>query len=164
MPFTAGRLTPGGVRYHVTDHLGSVRAVVDGDTGYILGAYDYGAYGSHGTAATNSWPTGAVPAAETLRDRFTGKEDQEPDFGLALTDFGARQYSPSLRRWLTPDPLGEKYYELSPYAYCAGDPVNAIDDGGLDIVVKGRNASSIIFRTSIDKEFNLPFVDFRGNY
>ncbi len=21
---------------------------------------------------------------------------------------------------LTPDPLGEKYYELSPYAYCAG--------------------------------------------
>ena len=34
---------------------------------------------------------------------------------------------------LTPDPLGEKYYDISPYAYCAGDPVNAIDDGGLDI-------------------------------
>ncbi len=32
----------------------------------------------------------------TLRWHFTGKEDQGPDFGTAYTDFGARQYSPSL--------------------------------------------------------------------
>ena len=95
---------------------------------------------------------------------YRGSLTYRKDSSGALTDFGARLYSPPLRRWLTPDPLGEKYYDISPYAYCAGDPVNAIDDGGLDIVVKGRNASSIIFRTSIDKEFNLPFVDFRGNY
>ena len=30
--FGTGRLTPSGVRYHVTDHLGSVMAVVDGTT------------------------------------------------------------------------------------------------------------------------------------
>ena len=29
-PFGGGRLTPAGVRYHVTDHLGSVVAVSDG--------------------------------------------------------------------------------------------------------------------------------------
>ena len=29
-----------------------------------------------------------------------------------------------------PDPLAEKYYHISPYAYCAGDPVNRIDPDG----------------------------------
>lgn len=28
------------------------------------------------------------------------------------------------------DPLAEKYYSLSPYAYCAGDPVNLVDPKG----------------------------------
>ena len=40
-------------------------------------------------------------------------------------------YSPSNMRWLTMDPLCEKYYSISPYAYCAGDPVNRIDPDGM---------------------------------
>lgn len=35
-----------------------------------------------------------IPGGCSLRDRFTGKEDQEPDFGVPYTDFGARIYSP----------------------------------------------------------------------
>ena len=36
-----------------------------------------------------------IPGRCVLRDRFTGKEDQEPDFGVpSYTDFGARIYSP----------------------------------------------------------------------
>ena len=36
-------------------------------------------------------------------------------------------------RWSTPDPLSEKYYAISPYAYCAGNPVNLVDpEGPLD--------------------------------
>ena len=54
--------------------------------------------------------------------RFTGQEDQAPDFGIPYTDFGARHYSPALSRWLVPDPLGEKYYDVSPYAYCEKIP------------------------------------------
>ena len=46
---------------------------------------------------------------------------------------GARHYSPALSRWLVPDPLGEKYYDISPYAYCAGNPVMFIDPTGLSI-------------------------------
>ena len=34
---------------------------------------------------------------------------------------------------LTPDPLGENYYDISPYAYCAGDPVNLVDPDGKDL-------------------------------
>ena len=33
-------------------------------------------------------------------------------------------------RFLSIDPLAEKYYHLSPYAYCAGDPVNLVDPDG----------------------------------
>ena len=29
-------------------------------------------------------------------------------------------------------PLSEKYYTSSPYAYCAGDPVNLVDPDGRD--------------------------------
>ena len=65
------------------------------------------------------------------RYRFTGKEDQSPAFGISYTDFGARHYSPNLRRWLVPDPLSEQYYDVSPYAYCAGEPVNLVDEVGM---------------------------------
>ena len=36
-------------------------------------------------------------------------------------------------RFLSMDPLAEKYYHLSPYAYCAGDPVNFVDPDGRKI-------------------------------
>lgn len=45
-----------------------------------------------------------------------------------------------------PDPLSEKYYGISPYAYCAGNPVNYVDPDGRHIVVKdlGNNTYEII--------------------
>ncbi len=125
-----GRLTVNGVRWHVKDHLGSVRAVVDGSTGNLLAVTDYDAYGEGAANSTASPYLSPAPSGETFRERFTGKEDQGPDFGTAYTDFGARQYSPTLRRWLVPDPLSEKYYGISPYAYCAGNPVNLVDLDG----------------------------------
>jgi len=132
-PIAAGRMTANGVRYHVTDHLGSVRGVVDGATGALYEASRYGAYG-HRSEETNL-PFGVSvstpPAGEaSFRYHYTGQEDQGADFGLPYTDFGARHYSPVLRRWLVPDPLSEKYYDVSPYAYCAGDPVNMVDVDG----------------------------------
>ena len=38
-------------------------------------------------------------------------------------------------RWSTPDPLAEKYYAISPYAYCAGNPVNLVDPEGLELFI-----------------------------
>ena len=54
-----------------------------------------------------------------------------PDEGLGAYDFGARLFAAADSRWTTPDPLAEKYYPISPYAYCAGDPVNRIDPDGM---------------------------------
>ena len=67
----------------------------------------------------------------TLRDSFTAQEDQWPDFGLPYIDYGARQYSPDLSRWLVPDPMGEKYYDVSPYVYCQNIPVSRFDPNGM---------------------------------
>jgi len=39
-----------------------------------------------------------------------------------------------IQRWTTPDPLAEKYYDLSPYAFCANNPINFVDPDGRYII------------------------------
>ena len=61
------------------------------------------------------------------RYRFTGKErDSESGYDY----FGARYYSSTLPMWLSVDPLSDKYPELSPYAYCAWNPMKFVDPDG----------------------------------
>ena len=136
--FGGGRLTPSRAMLYVTDYLGSVRAVVDGQSGELYKASDYSAFGEendvvvpqHGIIPTTQLATAILPDGTTIRDSYTGKEDQSHDFGTSYTDFGARQYNPSLRRWMIPDPLSEKYYGISPYAFCNNNPVNLVDPDG----------------------------------
>lgn len=137
-----GRLLTNGVRYHVTDHLGSVVAVVDGITGAVYQANEYAPYGER--ADNTAVPTSSAPTGETFREQFTGKESQALDFTAPYLDFGARHYSPSLSRWLAPDPLSEKYYDISPYAYCDGNPVMLVDEDGRDFRKKRRFKTIII--------------------
>ena len=80
----------------------------------------------------------------TLRYRYASKERQDtrqvlPETsGVAayrstiphLINFGARMYDPLTSSWLSPDPLAHKYTSWSPYAYCAGNPVNFVDPDG----------------------------------
>ena len=49
---------------------------------------------------------------------------------MPLLDYGARFYNPALARWTTLDPLAEKYYSISPYAFCNNNPVNLVDPDG----------------------------------
>ena len=59
---------------------------------------------------------------------FTGKErDKETGYGY----FGARYMDYELMTmWLSVDPLADKYPSISPYAYCAWNPVKLIDPDG----------------------------------
>jgi len=152
-PFDSGRLTEAGTRYHITDHLGSVRAVIDGNastTTYPLPGFysvdDFAPFGVKSTSGASSYLSlASTGSTVSLRDGFTGQEDQGPDFGVGYSDFGARQYSPTLSRWLVPDPMGEKYYDVSPYVYCAGNPVNLIDPDGT--IIRDKNGK-IVYATT----------------
>ena len=61
---------------------------------------------------------------DTQRYKYNGKE-LDRMHGLDWYDYGARHMD--AMRFTTMDPLAEKYYGLSPYAYCGNNPVNAID-------------------------------------
>ena len=60
-------------------------------------------------------------------------------------DFEARYLSPAFHRFTTMDPLAEKYYSISPYAYCAGNPVNLVDpDGPFPHVIGGAVIGGLV--------------------
>ena len=50
--------------------------------------------------------------------------------GERYQHFGARAYDPATCTFMQVDPMAEKYYGISPYAYCAGNPLNRIDPDG----------------------------------
>ena len=62
------------------------------------------------------------------RCSFTGKErDEETGYGY----FGARYMDHELMTmWLSVDPMSDKYPSISPYAYCAWNPVKLVDPDG----------------------------------
>ena len=108
---------------HVLDHLGSVRVIVD-KSGNVVERDSYYPYGGR-------LEDGSVEQSDN-RYRYNGKESQS-DFGLPYLDYGARMYDPTTARWLTQDPLSEQYYDISPYSFCAGNPLKYVDMDGMDI-------------------------------
>jgi len=70
-----------------------------------------------------------ISGKKNARYKFTGKELDDRN-SLNWYDFGARYYDPAIGRWLSPDPLAEKYPGLSPYVYAANNPLIVKDDDG----------------------------------
>ena len=117
--------------YYNKDHLGNIREVMD-TAGVVRQVTNY--YPS-GVPYTES---GSVMNAGLQPYKYNGKE-LDRMHGLDTYDYGARQYDPVLGRWDRMDPLCEKYYDLSPYAYCGGNPVNNVDtDGEKIIFINGK--------------------------
>jgi RHS repeat-associated protein len=112
-------MVKGGQIYRiVTDHLGSVRLVVNTSTGAVAQRMDYDVFG-HVLADTSP---GFQPFgfAGGLYDADTG-----------LVRFGARDYDPQTGRWTAKDPLRFAGSHLNFYAYASNDPVNFVDPLGL---------------------------------
>ena len=67
---------------------------------------------------------------------------KEKDSETGLSYFGARYYSSDLSIWLSVDPMASKYPSLSPYVYCADNPVKLVDPNGeeYDVFITGEGA------------------------
>src|SRR5262249_35254213 len=103
-----------GVTYRIlTDHLGSVRLVVDAATGTVAQRLDYDEFGN----VTRDTNPGFQPFgfAGGLYDPQT-----------RLTRFGARDYDAETGRWTSKDPIGFAG-GLNLYVYVGNQPANRSD-------------------------------------
>ena len=138
---------------HLCDHLGSVRFVIDGDTGTVVEASDYYPFGKRITPPPVAEPVEATSQSATSPNRwlFSGKESQSFLYAnIPLLDFGARMYNPTIARWTTSDPMSEKYYGISPYVYCLGNPISIIDPNGMDIWTMDEKGNVVWVKESDD--------------
>lgn len=103
--------------YYEKDHQGNNRIVASNQVEEVNHYYPYG--GLFGESVTNG---------DNLF-RYNGKEHYKM-FGLGWYDYGARLYDPSTTRFISVDPMCEKYYSVSPYVYCFNNPIKLIDPNG----------------------------------
>jgi len=68
--------------------------------------------------------------------------------------------APSTGRFMTVDPMAEKYPGISPYIYCAGNPIAYIDPDGMQIFV---NIDDMIHYYREIEKGRYSFVDEDGN-
>ena len=61
---------------------------------------------------------------------------KEKDSETGLSYFGSRYYNSDLSIWLSVDPMSDKYPSLSPYVYCADNPVKLVDPNGEEVVLE----------------------------
>ncbi len=141
------------VQHYLRDHLGSVRSVIDGDTGAVVETNDYYPFGKRITPPPVAEPVEATSQSATSPNRwlFSGKESQSFLYAnIPLLDFGARMYNPTIARWTTSDPMSEKYYGISPYVYCLGNPISIIDPNGMDIWTMDEKGNVVWVKESDD--------------
>ena len=78
---------------------------------------------------------------EGSRGPFASERGDEPRSGIpngstySYTYFGARYMDHEvMTMWLSVDPMADKYPSISPYAYCAWNPVKLVDPDGREIL------------------------------
>jgi len=121
---------PGRTLFLASDHVGSIRFVIDVETGEIVHERRYDAWGRGVTdEGGSSIPFGFAGGIE---DTATG-----------LVHFPARTYDPATMRWLSRDPLLFLGGSSNLYAYADNDPVNRKDPTGRKVEIC-RQASTAI--------------------
>lgn len=109
--------------YHffIQDHQGNVRVLIN-ENSTIEQVSHYYPFGGLMQASSNDFQP----------YRYNCKE-LERMYGLDWYDYGARMYDGL--RFMTPDRFMVKRPDLSPYSYCANNPMNSIDENGDSICV-----------------------------
>ena len=109
-------------------------------------------------------------SAYQIHCSFSGKEkDSETGYHY----FGARYYNSDLSLWLSVDPMSDKYPSLSPYNYCAWNPMKLVDPDGQDIsthtdengnvVAVYNDGDNNVYRHSGDRKSTLSELESKYN-
>ena len=112
--------TTNGYHYYIRDHQDNNRVVAKYD-GTIMQTTHYYPYGGILSQSTNQG---------VQKFKYNGKEF-DTMHGLNMYDYEAHQQDPAVGMFTSMDPLCEKYYNISPYSYCAGNPIRYVDPTGM---------------------------------
>jgi RHS repeat-associated protein len=112
------RTTANGSQIVLFDALGSTVGLLDVN-GVLQTEYAYEPFGA----------TTATGIASTNPFQFTGREND----ASGLYNYRARYYSPTLRRFISEDPLGFAGGDINLYAYALSSPTNFTDPLGLSV-------------------------------
>jgi RHS repeat-associated protein len=155
MPYpTFCNLGPGGnetdLFFYHPDHLGSTGVITDNYASVTQG-FLYAPFGELMYEHDPSWQNNRVP-----KYAFNAKELDEEN---GMYYYSARYYAPPT--FISRDPMFEDYPSISPYTYCANNPVNVIDPTGEDIwTISEDGAISCQKNTKIDR---IDVIDANGN-
>jgi RHS repeat-associated protein len=130
-----GYYTDGRYFHYVKNHLGSICLVLDSEADSIVQSTYYMASG--------------VPFCDNLDEQpylYNGKEFVTAH-GLNEYDSKARMYYAPIMRTTTIDPYAEKYYHISPYAWCGNNPICNVDVTGMKYKVVTRKNTKIVKAT-----------------
>jgi RHS repeat-associated protein len=124
------------------DGNGNVTGLTDAASGSIVATYSYDPFG-------NLTASGGIAAAANPFRFSTKYFDSE----TGLYYYGYRLYSPAQNRFITRDPSGEINGGPNLYAFVGNDPINGIDQFGLnpeeyDSTLDGNNIRAKEFRIS----------------
>ncbi len=122
------RLDQPAYHFYHRDHLGNNRMDL-GENGAVWQICHYYPYGML---------MGCSYLGESQRWKFGGKELDRVS-GLDLLDFEARPYDATLGRFWRPDDLADKYHPLSPFLYCAANPLVLVDRDGNEVTLYATN-------------------------
>ncbi|CAK7014477.1 MAG: hypothetical protein BACD_01120 [Bacteroides rodentium] len=103
--------------YYLKDHQGNNRVVIN-QSGSVEETNHYYPFGGVFAGSNSVQPY-----------KYNGKE-LDAKKGLNWYDYGARHYDAALGRFTTVDPLAEKYYSTSLFAYCLNNPLKYVDYDG----------------------------------
>ena len=115
--------TQNGREYFSSDEIGTILGATD-DYGSLKESYSYDAFGTPLAAFGSKSSSEVRITAENQSTQSYGYAGKPYDFATGLYDYGFRDYSPTVARFTTVDPIrdGSNWF-----SYCNGDPVNFVD-------------------------------------